>query len=270
MSKLIKRGVTIYTAYTNILWPGKASVIVHQIHMAKAKWNGPVKLNNSPLPFISSYLDDMALGSPEPLKENAGRMFQGTILNGEGFKITEELAHELVRESHSNTEIVFPFIGGSEVNSDPLLRPMCWVINFWDWPEEKATRYARAFAILEEHVKPERTRKKPNGEFQLRKPLPERWWQHGEKRPALYHAVRRGLLFENHPDGWSSDKQPMERVLVVSRGVTKYPGVQLSRKQVCFFGKAICPRRRQILSVQRSIVRRSRNLGLVTENIDGR
>jgi hypothetical protein len=237
LEQLIKQGVTIYSAYTNIPWPGKASVVVHQIHMAKTNWGGLVKLNNSPLPFISSYLDDMALDSPEPLKENTGRMFQGTILNGEGFKITEELAHELIREDQSNSEIIFPFIGGSEVNSDPLLRPMCWIVNFWDWPEAKAARYGRAFAVVEEHVKPERQRKKADGQFVLRKARAERWWQFSEKAQGLYHAVGRGHLFESHSQGWNSDQQPMQRVLVVSRGVTKYPAFNFLENKFIFSEK---------------------------------
>jgi hypothetical protein len=42
---------------------------------------------------------------------------------------------------------------------------------------------------VKETVKPERTRKKPNGEFVLRKPLPQKWWIYAEKRPALYSAI---------------------------------------------------------------------------------
>ncbi|MDX2401503.1 hypothetical protein, partial [Microbacterium algeriense] len=32
-------------------------------------------------------------------------------------------------------------------------------------------------------------RRKPNGDFVLRRPLPERWWQYGDKRPALRRAI---------------------------------------------------------------------------------
>jgi hypothetical protein len=42
---------------------------------------------------------------------------------------------------------------------------------------------------LTERIRPERQRKKPDGEYVLRKPLPERWWQYGEKRPALRKAI---------------------------------------------------------------------------------
>ena len=41
-----------------------------------------------------------------------------------------------------------------------------------------------------ERVKPERQRTKPDGTYQLRKPLPQRWWQYGDKRPALRKAIK--------------------------------------------------------------------------------
>ncbi|MFN9960034.1 MAG: hypothetical protein ACK55I_43680, partial [bacterium] len=44
-------------------------------------------------------------------------------------------------------------------------------------------------ALLELKVKPERTRRKPNGDYALRSPLAQRWWHHADKRPALYAAI---------------------------------------------------------------------------------
>lgn len=52
-----------------------------------------------------------------------------------------------------------------------------------------ASDYPLCLDIIREHVYPERTRKKPNGEFALRKPLPQRWWIYGDKRPALYSRL---------------------------------------------------------------------------------
>ncbi|KAA1054430.1 Eco57I restriction-modification methylase domain-containing protein [Azospirillum argentinense] len=223
LEQLVKSGVTIRKAYTNISWPGQASVIVHKIHMTKGEWAGQVTINDASVENISAYLDGLDLGTPNRLTENAGRVFQGTILNGDGFKISEDVARDILRGCPNGEKIIFPFIGGNEVNSDPHLKPSCWVINFWDWPKAKAESTGQAFTIVENQVKPERTRRKPNGDFQLRAPLPDRWWQHGEKRPALYHAVGRGHCFLNHPQGWDFSKGPMASVIVISRGVTKYP-----------------------------------------------
>ena len=62
-------------------------------------------------------------------------------------------------------------------------------INFFDWSLEKARSYPRVFAIVEREVKPERQRLGADGKYKLRKPLPQRWWQYGEKAPALSRAI---------------------------------------------------------------------------------
>jgi hypothetical protein len=44
-------------------------------------------------------------------------------------------------------------------------------------------------ALLDKKVKSQRQERKPNGEFKQRAPLPQKWWIHAEKRPALYSAI---------------------------------------------------------------------------------
>jgi hypothetical protein len=44
-------------------------------------------------------------------------------------------------------------------------------------------------SIVEEKVKPERTRLNAKGAFALRKPLPQKWWIYADKRPALYATI---------------------------------------------------------------------------------
>ncbi len=65
-----------------------------------------------------------------------------------------------------------------------------------DYDNKVAGDYLECLSIVEEFVKPERQRWKTDslgneiiGTYALRKPLPERWWQHGEKRPALYSTI---------------------------------------------------------------------------------
>jgi hypothetical protein len=236
LESLVQAGATIRVAVTNQTWPGKASVIVHQVHMAKGAWNGTIQLNGSSVEVISSYLDDTSALTPHDISYNRGRMFIGTFLNGEGFKIHQATANDLLRNDKYR-DVVFPFIGGQEVNSDPSCAPSTWAISFWDWSEERARSFAAAYQILETKVKPERTRKKSDGTFQLRSPLPQRWWQHADKRPALYHAAGRGRVFAKHPEGWTEGSEPLSRVLVISRGATKYPAFMFLENNFLFSEK---------------------------------
>jgi hypothetical protein len=77
------------------------------------------------------------------------------------------------------------------VNDSPNSENHRFVIDFRDRGEEECRdAWPQLLEIVEKKVKPERTRMKPNGEYALRSPLPQRWWHHADKRPALYSAVR--------------------------------------------------------------------------------
>jgi hypothetical protein len=86
-----------------------------------------------------------------------------------------------------------------------------------------ATDYLDCYEILERKVKSERqrwktdkkTKEKIVGTYALRKPLPERWWMYGEKRPALYRTIA-----------------GMERVLVTGRVVKSLDFSDVSNDQV--------------------------------------
>jgi hypothetical protein len=98
--------------------------------------------------------------------------------------------------------VLFPYLNGQDLNTNPDQSPSRWVINFFDWPLDAehddlknpkgrpyASDYPDCLAIVKEKVKPERTRLNEKGEFVLRKPLPQKWWIYGDKRPALYSAI---------------------------------------------------------------------------------
>jgi hypothetical protein len=217
LRQLLDLGLTIYTATTNLEWPGKASVVVHQIHMTSAKWCGTRVLNGAHVNMISEELSDKEVWEIQTLNDNRGRIFQGTILSGEGFKISSKIAEALLVSDNSYKSVVFPFIGGNEINKDSFCRPMCWVICFWDWPEEKAKDFTEAFAIVEAAVKPERLDESDSG-------TAANWWLYLRPRPELYHAIGRGNSFVKHPGGWHSKSvRALRRVLVISTGTTKYP-----------------------------------------------
>jgi len=216
---LIKNGV-IFSAITDRRWPGNASVVVHQVHIIKGRWLKNVCLNQKRVSFISSYLNSLKHGSPKKLKENSNRVFQGSILLGEGFKISEESAEEFVTANNKNRDAVAPFIGGSEVNGDPIYSPQCWAISFWDWPLPYCKKYSELFQRVEELVKPERDKLGGNATAEGRK---KKWWLYGRDAKALYHAAGRGDIFHSHPKDWDSQKSKLESVLVISTGVTKYP-----------------------------------------------
>jgi len=216
-----EQNATIYAAYSNETWPGKAAVVTSRAHLHKGAWTGGVTLNGQDVERISAFLSDQDEWSPKRLATNANKSFQGSIILGLGFTLSEEEALAMIEKDPKNRDVLFTYLNGKDLNSHPEQKPSRWVINFFDWTEDRAKEYVEPYRIVLDEVKPERQFRKPNGEFKQRKPLPQRWWQYADKRPALYHAIGRGKSFVSHPKGWEPDEQPYERVLTYSL-VSKY------------------------------------------------
>src|SRR5262249_7900193 len=146
-------------------------------------------------------------GTPYRLAANAGKSFIGSYVLGMGFVLAPEQADRLIERSPRNRDVLFPYLNGEDLNSRPDQSPSRWVINFLDWPLDRsasgswkgagkrerqewlrsgyvpadypdpvAADYPDCLAIVEEKVKPERTRRNAGGEYTLRYPLYLRWW----------------------------------------------------------------------------------------------
>ena len=237
LEQLLDCGAVIIAAHPNMNWPGKASVVVSPMALYKTAdmpWNGRCLLDDSEVRVISAYLTSNEDISPEKLIENDGMSFVGSFVLGEGFVISRKTAESILTKDEKYKNVIFPYINGTEINSFSDQVPQRWIINFFDWPlartaagswmkSDKRSRekflkdgkvpsdypgdvaadYPDALNIVSELVKPERQRLKPNGDYVLRSPLPFRWWQYADKRPAMYHAIGWGGHFAKHPEGWA-------------------------------------------------------------------
>ncbi|MEO6326745.1 MAG: type IIL restriction-modification enzyme MmeI [Thermoanaerobaculia bacterium] len=206
LEQLLDRGCTIYRAAPNSKWPGQANLQIAKLWLRKGGWTGSVSLDDKTVERITAFLttSSRVVGKPKALEVNKLVCFEGVKTQGMGFVVSPEEAKSLILRDPRNREVLDPYLNGEDLTSRPDQSPSRWVINFHDWPLERAEAYADVMRIVREKVKPERERVNDKGEFVLRKPLPQRWWLHGEKRPGLYAAIA-----------------TLERVLVVSR-VSKY------------------------------------------------
>ena len=218
-------GGEIYRVQRRLKWPGDAAVVVSVVHIAKGIDLGPRKLDGREVDRITAFLfHDGGHDDPEKLEANAGKSFVGSYVLGMGFTfddtdakgIATSLAEmrRLIADKPRNREAIFPYIGGEEVNASPTHSHHRYVINFRDWPLRRADlgatwrhadddqrRYWRRkgivpldysepvaadwpelLAIVEERVKPER-------DAQKRKARRDRWWQYGDRQPALQSAI---------------------------------------------------------------------------------
>lgn len=221
LEAMVSGGATIHAAYPNEPWPGKAAVVTSRVHFYKGIWEGERTLLGKSVSFISAFLSAREDWTPKRLQSNLRLTYEGSKVTGMGFVLESEDAKHLLDANSKNAEVIFPYLSGDDLNSDPAQRPSRWVINFWDWPEERARTYTLPWAWIEEHVKPDRQRRDKNGKFVLSRPLPERWWQYARSRPGLYHSIGRGHAFAQHPEGWNQEMKPLAEVLVSAK-IGKY------------------------------------------------
>ena len=189
---------TIYDAQKRLKWPGLAAVVVSVINVVRGPYKGSKRLNDQRLDSITAFLFHAGgHENPSRLIENSNKSFVGSYMLGMGFTFddTNDEAtsiaemNSLIKKNPKNREKIFPYIGGAEVNASPTHAHHRYAINFFDLSEEQAKEWPDLMAVVEEKVKPERTRTNTKGEFVLRSPLPQRWWQYADKRPALVRAI---------------------------------------------------------------------------------
>ena len=139
------RGGEIFQATTRREWPGMAAVVVSVVHVAKGRASCPKFLDRKPVDQITAFLFHRG-GHDDParLEANAGKSFQGSIVLGMGFTfdntdtkgVATPIAEmtRLIEEHPRNEDVIFPYIGGKELNTCPRHAHHRHVINFRDWP----------------------------------------------------------------------------------------------------------------------------------------
>jgi hypothetical protein len=191
LDQMNAHGSTVYRALSSRKWPGEANLEVAHIWFRKGPWVGSFLLDDAAVAGITSQLQSPGnvSGKPCRLAANVGKSYIGAYVLGMGFVLEPEEVQRLLDKDPHNRDVLSPYLNGEDLNSRWDQSPSRWVINFRDWPLEKAMAYPDCYEIVERLVKPDRTRKKVNGDFQLRYPLYERWWQYADKRPELYATI---------------------------------------------------------------------------------
>ena len=219
-------GGTIFNARKRYKWPGQAAVIVSVVHIFKGALEGPFSLDGKPVSTITAFLFHAGgHESPATLDANAEKGFVGSYILGMGFTFDDTDAkgvatpiaemHRLIEQNPRNCEVIFPYIGGEEINDSPTHAHRRYVINFGESPEHECRRqWPDLLRIVEEKVKPERIALPPKNNWN--QTVAARWWQFG--------AWRREL---------SRVSEQVERVLVICRHQPNWCVARVSSKVIC-------------------------------------
>ncbi|MFC8848653.1 MULTISPECIES: Eco57I restriction-modification methylase domain-containing protein [unclassified Micromonospora] len=184
LDQAVDMGWTVYRANKSQPWPGTASLEVSLLWVGHAADGEKPILDGQPVRGITSSLDarSRVTGNPYRLAANANRCFQGAVVLGMGFVLEPEEAQALLAKDPRNQDVLFPYLNGEDLNSRPDCSARRRVINFHDWPEERSRQYKDCFAIVEQHVKPQRAKSN--------RPLyRDRWWRFAERGPAREQAI---------------------------------------------------------------------------------
>lgn len=257
LEAMLRHGVALFAARPNFEWPGAAAVVASAVHGRRGDWRSTRRINGAVVPTISAFLSAEDESSPKPLQANAGKSFIGSYVLGMGFTMPPEEAQTHIARDARNTEVLFPYLNGEDLNSHPQQQASRWVINFWDWPLDRSAdgghwataterqrelwlregrvpqdypaRVAADFpdllAIVRQLVKPERD---SNNDATARR----YWWRFLRPRGELYHAIGRGHAFARHPDGWNPEGSS-STVFALAR-VTKYVAPSVCRTEQTF------------------------------------
>jgi hypothetical protein len=168
----------------------------------------------------------------KPLSENAGLGFKGQEKNGD-FDLSPDIAAAMLQapvnpNGRPNSDVVRPWIAGQDIARRPR---GLFIIDFGvDRPESDAALYEAPFEYVRQHVYPKRLE---NNRAVYR----EKWWIHGEPRPAFrkrIESLRRYVITprvsKHRIFSWvNCDVVPDSRLYAITREDDYFFGVLHSR-----------------------------------------
>ena len=214
LTQIIDDGWAIHRAVSSTAWPGNATLEIAKVWATSQTWGGECRLDGQPVAGVDEMLYPLSRSGwrKQRLATNAATSFQGSIVLGMGFTMSPAEAHALIKKDPQNSDVLSPYVVGEDLNQSPTQTASRWVINFFDWPEERARTYHDCFAIVEQKVKPERQERGADGEFKKRGARAQLYWIYAERQPKLYRTI-----------------EPLTRVLAISRvGKTVQPVFMLT------------------------------------------
>ena len=191
LDQVVANGTEIRQAIKSRRWPSNSAVLEFA-----AIWTSrhPIAREAERLadgvavPHISPSLEaaSRVSGNPERLAANATISFQGSNVVGMGFTMKPERALELIEADQRNSDVLFPFLNGHDLNTRPDCSASRWIINFHDWDRERASTYSACYVQVLQQVKPQRDLL-PDYKRRVR----EAWWKYEHQARPHVHSDRR-------------------------------------------------------------------------------
>ncbi|MEH1013449.1 DNA methyltransferase [Micromonospora sp. CPCC 206060] len=152
---VVGNGGVITDAVSSQVWPGEAAVHVSLVNWIKSPLTPPAgfTLDNHPVTGITPELKspENSTGEAKPLTANKNRCFQGPIPVGKGFVLETGEAKALLGKDPKYRDVIRPYITSEDISDDPQQQPRRWIIDFAQYPLEKAADYPLALKIVRQN-----------------------------------------------------------------------------------------------------------------------
>lgn len=187
LDSVLADGAVIRKAVNHVQWPSKsASLHCCKVWISRrppAEGSRP-ELDGERVWKIAPTLSaDSRTGRvPRRLSRNASLSFIGSYVLGTGFIVSPEWAERVMEEHPEYRSVLFRYLNGQDLNNSPDCSASRWVINFHDWPLEKAQCYPLCYDLVRRLVKPERQRVKRDYSSRY-------WWLYARRRPEMLRAI---------------------------------------------------------------------------------
>jgi hypothetical protein len=192
LKHLLGEGFRIHLGVPSMTWPGDAAVTISVVGLLR----GPSVDSTRPVferlevDVINSRLRPKPeRPDPAPLLANEGAAFLGSKTYGPGFELALEEREQLIADDQHSGDVVFPYIGGEEVNTSPTQEFDRYVIDFSDRSLQEARGYRAAMDVVERLVQPYRDQLKENSSTM--KSFKRYWWRHALARAGSYRELRK-------------------------------------------------------------------------------
>lgn len=220
---IIVNGGVIYDAIQSMPWSGEANVDVSIVNWTKGEpplspqrlhlyrgqnEDGEYIFEQFNLPVINSSLSELTdVSNAERLSINRTpkRVFQGqTTGYNHGFVLSVDKAHDFIQQDVKNQDVIFPFLRGDDMLSNPQGSSQDYVIDFQQYNILEARAYTSVFSHVEKLVLPFRQAKadeeirknqdalKQNPNTRIKRDYQNalnQWWLHHRSRSDLSESI---------------------------------------------------------------------------------
>lgn len=220
----------IFEAVSSMPWSGEAKV-----HVSIACWTKGSSAPSSARLWVNqgqdmlevhrinsslSYKTDVRDAKELRVNKDPKRVFQGQTPGHDGFVISADKAHELVKSDLFSRDVIFPYMTGDDLLGNPRSQPARYIIDFEDRDIVDARSFKSAYQHIEKTVLTERKAKAEAQEKENKLLLKQN--PQASVNQDHIHALNQWWLHFRGRSDFKAKIQPMTRCIICSRH-TKRP-----------------------------------------------